>query len=378
MHANFTRRFVFSVTVCALLGHVSIAQSQPAAEPVKIGVILAATGPAAAVGVPQRNGILLAEKAINSRGGIKGRPIRLLIRDDGSNPDTAISHANELIFGEKTVALIGSSSTASTIAIGGITHRLTYPQIAFSGFGPAEKDRKCVFHLAAGNEPNARAMLEYARGTKAKRMALLHDAGFGSIVASELRRFADSYGVELIIAEKFEPGATDTTTQAAKIKAAQPDAIFVASVSAAPMRDIRRLQIAQPIISHYGSSTYELVNAMGSGADNVIFPEFMFAEDPASNQKEFVELYRKEYGTLPKNVEAMAFDGLHVLTEVLGTVGVDAGGDKICQGMRRPYNGVFAKFDFSADDMNGVRQPSFIYTRLVKGKYERLPFRSGQ
>ena len=271
-----------------------MAQSQSATgEPIKIGVILAATGPAAALGVPQRNGILLAEKTINSRGGVKGRPIRVLIRDDGTNADTAINHANELIFGEKVVALIGSTTTASTLAIGGITHRLTYPQIAFSGFGPAEKDRKCVFHLAAGNEPNARAMLEYAKGTNAKRMAVLHDAGFGTIVLGELKRFADSYGVELIIAEKFEAGATDTTTQAAKIKAAQPDAIFVASASAAPMRDIRRLQITQPIISHYGSSTYELVNAMGTGADNVIFPEFVFGEDPAPNQKGFVELFRK-------------------------------------------------------------------------------------
>ena len=74
----------------------------------------------------------------------------------------------------------------------------------------------------------------------------------------------------------------------------------------------------------------------------------------------------------------MAFDGLHVLSEVLAAVGVDAGGEKICQGMRRPYDGAFAKFDFGADDMNGVRQPSFIYTKLVNGKYERLPFRAGQ
>ena len=92
-----------------------------------------------------------------------------------------------------------------------------------------------------------------------------------------------------------------------------------------------------------GSSTYELVNAMGTGADNVIFPEFVLAEDPLPHQREFVELYRKEYQVLPKNVEAMAFDGLHVLAQALGKVGAEAGGPKICEALRGPYAGVFAK-----------------------------------
>ena len=346
-------------------------------EPIKVGVIVAVTGPAATVGVPERNGVVLAEKVINERGGVKGRPIKLIVKDDTSNADTAISLANELIFGEKVVALIGSTATASTVAIGGITQKAKVPQIAFSGFGPAiERERTCVLHLAASQEQNARAMLEYARAINARRVGVLHDAGFGSIVLNELKRFADGYGVQLISTEKFEMAATDTTTQAAKVKAAQPDAVLVASVSAAPMRDVRRLQMTQPIISHMGSSTYELVSAMGSGADNVIFPEFVLAEDPLPHQREFVDLYRKEYKVLPKNVEAMAFDGLHVLAQALTKVGPDAGGPKICEALRVPYAGVFAQFNFAADDMNGIQPASFVYTKLVNGKYTSLPFRA--
>ena len=375
MLKNGFRKLVLSTAIASFSAAGVLAQ-QATGEPIKIGVIVAVTGPAASVGIPERDGVLLAEEVINSQGGVKGRPIKLIVRDDASNPDTAISHTNELIFGEKVVALIGSSSSASSVAIGGITHRLKFTQIAFSGFGPAiERERKCVFHLAASQEPNARAMLEYARSIKAKRMGVLHDAGFGTIVLNELKKLADEYGVELAVAEKFEAGATDTTTQAAKIKAAQPDAIFVASVSAAPMRDIRRLQITQPIISHMGSSSYELVKAMGAGADNVIFPEFLIAEDPAPHQKEFVEQYKKKYGTLPKNFEAFSYDGVRALAEVLAKVGPDASGEQICEAMRRPYRGVFGQYDFSANDMNGIRQPSFIYSKLVSGQYTRLPFR---
>jgi branched-chain amino acid transport system substrate-binding protein len=361
-----------------LLAVPGIAHGQAAAgDPIKVGVIVAATGPAATVGLPERNGILLAEKVINERGGVKGRPLKLIVKDDTSNADTAISLANELIFGEKITALVGSTATASTVAIGGITQKVKLPQIAFSGFGPAiERERTCTLHLAASQEQNARAMLEYAKSINARRMGVLHDAGFGSIVVNELKRLADGYGVQLVATEKFEMSATDTTTQAAKVKAAQPDAIFVASVSATPMRDARRLQMTQPIISHMGSSTYELVSAMGSGADNVIFPEFVLAEDPLPHQREFVELYRKEYGVLPKNVEAMAFDGLHVLALALGKVGPEAGGPKICEALRGPYAGVFAQYNFAADDMNGIGPASFVYSKLVNGKYTRLPFRA--
>ena len=64
--------------------------------------------------VVERNGMLLAEKTINAKGGINGRPIKLVVEDDASNPDTALSKANDLLFSQKVVGLIGPSLTAST------------------------------------------------------------------------------------------------------------------------------------------------------------------------------------------------------------------------------------------------------------------------
>ena len=134
---------------------------QPAGEPIKIGVIVALTGAGASLGIPERNGAVLAEKIINSKGGVNGRPIQLIIEDDASNPDGAISKANNLIYREKIVALIGSSQTASTVAVGGLTNPIKLPQVAFSGLGPAiERDRKCVLHVAPSQALNARAILE--------------------------------------------------------------------------------------------------------------------------------------------------------------------------------------------------------------------------
>ena len=361
------------------LSSATSAHAQAASgEPIKIGAIISITGPAAGLGVPERNVLVMTEKVINATGGVKGRPIQVIIRDDATNPDTALSQANDLIFGQKVVAILGATITAPTVAIGGVTHKVKLPHLAFSGIGPViERERKCVLHMPVSQELHARALLAYARSIGAKKLGVLHDAGVGNIVLAELRRLLDTYGAAIVAAEKFEFGATDITTQAAKVKAAQPDAIIVVTASATPFRDVRRLQMTQPIIAHMASSTYEYVNAMGKTADNIVFPEFLVAEDPLPHQRDFVELSKKERGALPKNVDAFVWDSLHVLRQALAKAGPGAEGEKICEAIRQtPYAGVFANYNFAADDMNGIQLSGFVYSKLVNGSYTRLPFRA--
>ena len=365
-----------SAGVAALLALAALpARAQTSGEPIKIGAIVSITGAGAGLGVPERNGLLLAEKAINAKGGVNGRPIKIVVEDDASNPDTALSKANDLLFSQKVVALLGPSLTASTVAVGGLTHSNHIPQIAFTGMGPAvEKERKCLAHVLPPQKLNAEALLEYARNIKATKIGVLHDAGYGSVVLAELKPLADKYGVKLVAVEKFEIGATDTTTQAAKVKATQPDAIFIIATSATPFRNIKQIQATQPIVAAIGSSSYEYVNAMGPAADNIVIPEFLVGEDPLPHQKAFVELYKQAYNSTPKNYEAAGWDAAHIIAQALTKAGADATGQKLCDAMRAPYSGVLANYDFSADDMSGIPLSSYVFSKLVGGKYTRLPF----
>lgn len=376
--ACISRRLAGAAALLGLSAAAAWAQSAttPTADPVKVGVIVSTTGAGAGLGIPERNGLLLAEKDINAKGGIKGRPLKLIIEDDASNPDTALSKANDLIFGQKVEALIGPSLTASTVAVGGVTHANKIPQIAFTGLGPAvERERKCLAHIMPPQKLNAQALLEYAKEIKATKLGVLHDAGYGAVVLAELKPLADRYGVKLVAIEKFEIGATDTTTQAAKVKAAQPDAVLIIATSATPFRNVRQIQMTQPVIAALGSSSYEYVNAMGVGANNVVIPEFVVGEDPLPSQKEFVEAYKKAYNATPKNFEAAAWDAAHLLAAAIAKAGPGAGGEKICEAMRQPYTGVMASYDFGAEDLTGIPMSSYVYSKLVDGKYTRTPFR---
>lgn len=346
--------------------------------PIPIGAVLALTGPLAVAGLPERDGIQLAIKQINRNGGVKGRQIEAIIEDDASNPETAVSKSNSLIFNRKVKALLGSTGIASTVGIGGVTAPAKLPQIAFTGLGPpVERERNCVFHLTPAQELNARSLLEYSVKTlKFKRLAILHDSGFGAPVANSLKALASEYGVDFVAIEKFDLSATDATTQAAKIKSANPEAILVVAASPTPFRSVKQMKVAVPVIAAHASAPYDVVKAMGDGSEGVIFADFVVAEDPLPHQKAFVEAFQKEYGRLPKNFDAAGYDSVQMLAKALEKVGPDAGNEQLCQALKVPHQGVLANYDLAAPDMGGIKVSSFTYSRFEGGKFVRLAGRT--
>src|SRR5439155_23490959 len=137
-----------------------------------------------------------------------------------------------------------------------------------------------------------------------------------------------------------------TTTQSAKSRATQPEAIIVVCVSGVPLRSIRQLQMKQTIIAANGLASYEAVKSMGDAADNVVFPEFLVGENPLPHQAEFVQSYQKEYGRLPKILEAVGWDAVHVILAAFKKAGVGAANDKVCEAIRGPFNGVMTDDGF--------------------------------
>src|SRR3954453_11442349 len=114
-------------------GHPGLYAQSTAPAPISIGAVLSLTGPGAGLGQPERNGILLAEKTINQRGGVAGRPVKVIVEDDGSKADLAKSKAEHLIFEDNVVALLGPSLTASTGAIAAVTNAQGMAEVTFTG-----------------------------------------------------------------------------------------------------------------------------------------------------------------------------------------------------------------------------------------------------
>lgn len=355
----------------------SIARAQ--GEPIKIGAVISLTGPGAGLGQPQRNGLLLAEAAVNKKGGIKGRPIKVLIEDDTTKPELAKSKAESLIFGEKVSVLLGGTLTANTDAMAAITNAEGMAQLCFTGLGPPiELTYKSLYHILPSQNLNARAMLEYAtKGLGKKKIAVLHDSGYGQVVMTQLNAVKADYGAEFVSVEKFEVGATDVSTQAAKVRAAEPEVVFIVCITPVPFRNARQVKITQPIVSAIGGASYEIIRGMGEFADDIVFPEFVIGEDPLPHQAEFVKLYQATNNALPKNSESAAWDAVHIaVAGIEAAGGGDAKRDAIAKAIReKPWPGVMTSYNFAAADMSGIELSGYNFSKLVKGQVTRLPFK---
>jgi branched-chain amino acid transport system substrate-binding protein len=373
-----TRRSVLMGTMSSLAaGCFATSALAQQNDPITIGAVLCLTGPGAALGQAERSGIRLAEKVLNEAGGVNGRAIRVLVDDDGSKPDIAKSKTEALIFNEKIALLIGSSLTASTGAIAALTNSEKMTQLALTGLGPAiELTYKSLFHLLPPQVLNAKAMLEYTKAQNFKKIGVLHDSGYGQLVYNNLKTLGSDYGVNFVAVEKFEVGAQDVSTQAAKVRAAEPEAVYVIATSSVPFRAARQVRITQPIISAIGSSAYDYVRGMGEYADDIVFPEFLVGEDPEPHQKAFVDIYKAAYNSLPKNYEAAGWDAVHIAVNALKKAG-PTDRTAIAQAMQQPYRGVMASYNFAAEDLTGIELSSYVYSKLVKTQFTRLTFKAG-
>jgi branched-chain amino acid transport system substrate-binding protein len=354
--------------------------AQSEKPPISIGAVLSLTGPLAVAGLPERDGVRLAIDSLNASGGVQGRRLELVIEDDGSNPDTALSKANALVHTRNVKALLGGTGLAATVAMGGVTSAGNIPQISYTGLGPAvEKERRCVFHLTPAQDLNARGMLEYAaKALNVKQVGVLHDAGFGQAVMASLNQLAGSYGIEIVGVEKFEIGATELSTQAAKLRSSKPQAVLIATSNPAAFRAVKQLRLNVPVVATHISAPYDSVKAMGDAAEGVTFADYLVAEDPLPHQKAFVSAFQSKFGRMPKNFDAAGYDSVYILARGLQQAGPDASGEKICGALQQRHEGQMATYDFSAPDMGGLSVTNFVYSTYSNGKFSRVPFKGGR
>src|SRR5512139_3142613 len=104
----------------ALLAATFAASPTLAEEPIKIGAVLAVTGPAAFLGAPEAHTLQMLVDEANARGGVKGRKLQLIVKDTSASPEKAISFAKQLIEEEHVFAIIGPATSGETMAIKGI------------------------------------------------------------------------------------------------------------------------------------------------------------------------------------------------------------------------------------------------------------------
>jgi branched-chain amino acid transport system substrate-binding protein len=374
-------------TLAALaLAVVAFATQAADAPPIKVGALLAVTGPASFLGAPEARTLEMLAEQLNAKGGIGGRKIQLIIKDTAASPEKAVSFAKQLIEEEKVFAIIGPSTSGETMQVKAIAEEgktillscaaaeVIVNPVARYVFKTPQKDGDAVIKI-----------FEQMKKMKISKIGVLSsNTGFGKAGKEQIAKLAPGHGMQVVADEVYDKAATDLTAEVTKLKAAGVQALLNWSIEPAQaivIKNARQIGLNVPIFQSHGFGNINYVKAAGSAAEGVIFPagHLLVADTlPASDpQKKVLVDYKKAYEA--KYLEdastfgGHAYDAFLVLTDAIRRAGADDK-EKVRTAIENTKGlvGTAGIFNFSPTDHNGLDLEAFEMLTVKDGKFAVL------
>lgn len=312
------------------------AQKQP--EPLRVGVLLSLSGPAASFGIPERDAIEVLTKQLNESGGINGRKIELSIYDDATSPTEAARGMLQLIRQKRVVAVIGSTIGSGTLAAAPIAMQSKVPVLAPNGTDAVvSKDKNFypwVFRTLPSDSAMAKTLLDSATARGEKKIGVFYqEDAYGQGMYEFLLNEARQRGLEIVGAASAPMNATDLGPQATRIRNRNPDVVLLqasaASVGAAFVRAAKQVGLTAPIWAQGALAQQPFIDAAGpasEGIGTVVIADWL---DPTPELKEFADLLIAA-GKPPQGFgEVIAANGFHALVAAAKTIDGEITGEKL-------------------------------------------------
>ena len=370
----------------ALLASALLAPQALAQDTIKVGAILAVTGPASFLGSPEAKTLEMMVADINAKGGIGGKKVVLIIKDSGASSEKAISFAKQLIEEEKVLAIIGPSTSGETMAIKALAEESKTPLLSCAAaevivnpvasyvFKTPQKDSQAVIRI----------FQQMKKMGITKIGVLSSNTGFGKAGKDQIEKLAAEHGIQIVVSEVYDSKATDLTAEVTKVKAAGVQAIVNWSIEPAQaivIKNARQLGLTIPIFQSHGFGNIGYVKAAGVAAEGVIFPagRLLIAEElPASNpQKKVLVSYKNEYETKYKEDVSTfgghAYDAMLLFTEAVKKGGNDRAKVRAELEGLKGVVGTAGIFNMSPTDHNGLGLEAFEMLTVKDGRFVPLP-----
>jgi branched-chain amino acid transport system substrate-binding protein len=245
--------------------------SQAALAQVKVGVTIAATGSAAALGVPARNTFIeLWPKEI------AGQKLTVVLLDDASDPGQATTNARRLVTEENVDVLVGSSITPSSMAVAGVALENGVPHFTQSPVGLPPGRDKWTFMMPQKVALMAKAVFDHMKANKATTVGYIgFSDSWGDLWVKEFKAIAEPMGLKMVAEERYARADTSVAGQALKLVAAKPDVVLVGASgtgAALPQIALRERGFSGTIYQTHGAVTKDFIRIAGKAAEGVIMP----------------------------------------------------------------------------------------------------------
>jgi len=246
----------------------------PAKAQIKIGVTISTTGPAASLGVPQRNSIALMPTEI------AGQKVEWIVLDDGADSTKAVANARKLIDENNVDALIGSSTTPASLALIDVAAEKKVPMISLAASArliePMDAPRHWVFKTPQNDSLMADAIAAHmaANGVKTVGFIGFNDA-YGDGWLTEATRALKAKNIQIVATEKYARADTSVTGQVLKLVAAKPDAVLIAGAgtpAALPQKTLHERGYAGKYYQTHGIANADFLRVGGKDVDGTVLP----------------------------------------------------------------------------------------------------------
>jgi branched-chain amino acid transport system substrate-binding protein len=286
---KMTRRTALATAAgLSALSALRLASAQ-GSGPIKVGALIALSGPAAAYGAEERRAIEAVFNQFNAQGGINGRKVELVVRDTKTNPTEAARLANQVIADDKVIAIIGATTGSETLAFADAAMRAQVPLFPMVGTpsvtDPEKPYSKWVFRMSVPLTTDLPASMNRMVKDGKKRMAVFSEEdAYGQQGAAMAVELAKKLGVEVVENISAPKTATDLTTQATKIRNAKPDAVLLVTASTgsggAFLRKLQQVGLNVPVYGMAGIVQKQIITSGGSAAEMLIAPALVNPHEP--------------------------------------------------------------------------------------------------
>jgi branched-chain amino acid transport system substrate-binding protein len=348
-----------------------------AADPIKIGVDGPFTGGSSSMGVSMRDGVRLAVDEINKSGGLLGRQIQLVERDDEAKNERGVQIAQELINKEKVVALVGYINTGVALASERFFQEAKIPVMNNVATGSIvthqfdDQPENYIFRNAAHDSIQAPMVVEEAITRRGyKKVAILADStNYGQLGREDLEKALAQKGIKAVAVEKFNIKDVDMTAQLLKAKEAGAEVVLTYGIGpelAQIANGMTKLGWKVPMIGSWTLSMANFIDNAGPGGEGARMPQTFIQEPTTPKRQSFIVSYLKTFN--PKNSRidspvsaAQGYDSVYLLAAAIKQAG-STDGPKIkaaLEDLKAPVDGVvttyrkpFTKSDHEAITVN--------------------------
>ncbi len=264
---KFTTRLL--ATLLAAVG-----ASAAFAQDIKVGVNVSATGPAASLGIPERNTFALMPQTIG------GKKVQYIVLDDASDTTTAVKNTRKLITEDKVDVIVGSTITPNSLAMIDVVAETETPMVSMAASSrivePVDAKRRWVFKTPQNDQQMAFVIVSHMLGQGVKTAGFIGFAdAYGEGWWNEFSKLAETRGIKVVANERYQRNDTSVTGQVLKLISARPDAILIAgsgTPAALPQKTLKERGYAGKIYQTHGVANNDFLRVCGKDCEGTFLP----------------------------------------------------------------------------------------------------------